>query len=360
LNKFRIYLLNALSGKKNARLWAKMLTLILFPFGFVYSVLMFVRRYLFDTNFFKSTFLSVPVISIGNISLGGTGKTPVLIWLLRKLIEKNLNPAVISRGYGSSNSNFTLVSDGKGNILTSPPASDESVMLSRLFPNVPIITGTDRILSGEKVISSFNVDVVLIDDGFQYLKLKRNFDFLLFHGKNPFGNGRVFPSGILREPISHSKYADAFLVTGEDKEKGEQNLASLNLTVPIFKGELTVEHIFCPEQESYFKLEDIKSSRILAFSGIGNPDSFDNILEKQGITIIEHLKFPDHVFYCERNLEKIRKKTQELNPDYMITTQKDVVKLDDFKLGVPLLVLTVKMKIDNSDSLWELILKKIC
>lgn len=359
MNDFRINLLNALSGKNNARFLEKMVTLILFPFGFVHFLLMFIRRYLFKRNFFKSTSLSVPVISIGNISLGGTGKTPVLIWLLRKLLEENLNPAVISRGYGSSNSNFTLVSDGKGNTLTSPPASDESVMLSRLFPEIPIITGTNRILSGEKVISDFNVDVVLIDDGFQYLKLKRNFDLLLFHGKNPFGNGRVFPSGILREPISHSKYADAFLVTGEDKEQGVGKLTYLNFPVPIFKGKLIVENIFYPQKQSYISLKDIKSSRVLAFSGIGNPDSFDNILEKEGISIIEHLKFPDHVNYNKRYIEKISRKIQELNPDYMITTEKDAVKLNDLEFRIPLLVLCVKMKIDNSDALWKLILKNI-
>ena len=358
LNNFRINILNALGGKKNAKLWAKTLILILTPFSFVFFVLMSIRRTLFKNNFFKSTSLQVPVISIGNISLGGTGKTPFIVWIIKKLKDQGLKPAVISRGYGSLNSNLTVVSDGKGNVLSSPPASDESVMLSRLFPDVPIVTGTNRILSGEKVISKFNVDIVLIDDGFQYLKLKRNFDFLLFHGNNPFGNGRVFPSGILREPIGYSKYADAFLVTGKNKKEGAQQVANLNFSIPVFKGELVVDSIFCPEKKSNIALEDMKKSDILAFSGIGNPDSFDHILENLGLSIIEHLKFPDHATYNEKFFSKISRKIQELNPDYVITTEKDIVKLNTLKFEIPLLVLRVGMKIDDPDSLWKLILKK--
>ena len=359
MNNFRINILNALGGKINARLWAKVLILIFTPFSFVFFVLMSIRRIFFKKNYFKSTSLEVPVISIGNISLGGTGKTPFIIWLIKKIKAQGLNPAVISRGYGGLNSSLTVVSDGKGNVLSSPPASDESVMLSRLFPDVPIVTGTNRILSGEKVTSEFNADVVLIDDGFQYLKLKRNFDFLLFHGNNPFGNGRVFPSGILRESISCSKYADAFLVTGKNKEEGARQVADLNLSIPIFKGELVVDNIFCPEKKSNIALEDIKKSDGLAFSGIGNPDSFDHILENSGLSIIEHLKFSDHAPYNERFFSKISRKIQELNPDYVITTEKDIVKLDTWKFEIPLLVLRVGMKIHDPDSLWKLILKKI-
>ena len=356
---FRINILNALSGKSNSTLLSKLITFILSPLGFVYLILMLIRRNLYRMKFFNSISLPVPVISIGNISLGGTGKTPFIAWVLRKLLKEGLNPAVISRGYGSLDSNITLVSDGKGNIMTSPPASDESVMLSTLFPNVPIVTGRNRILAGEKVISEFNADVILIDDGFQHLKLKRNFDFLLFRGSNPFGNGRVFPSGILRESISNSKYANAFLVTGEDKEEGASKLANLNLPIPIFKGELVFEKIFCADNNLNIQFEDIKSSRILALSGIGNPDSFDEILEKHNLLITEHLRFPDHIFYNKRTLEKIEGKIQKLNADYIITTEKDGVKLKNFKFKIPLLVVTVKMKIDDPDSLWKLIINEV-
>jgi len=359
LNNFKVNILDVLRGKKNVRIWAKILVLILSPLGFIYSILMSIRRTLFEKNIFKSKSLLVPVISIGNISLGGTGKTPVIVWLIKKIIDQGLNPAVISRGYRSVDSSLTIVSDGKGNVLTSPPASDEAVMLSRLFPNVPIVTGTDRIISGDKVISELNADVVLVDDGFQYLKLRRNFDLLLFHGKNPFGNGRVFPSGFLREPVESSKNADAFLVTGEDKEGGIQKVESLNLPVPIFTGELVVDRIFCPEKKSNIPLEKIKESKILAFSGIGNPDSFDHILNKSGFSIVDHLKFSDHTVYNKKYFLRISRKIESLNPEYIITTEKDEVKLGDLQLGIPMLVLKVEMKFDDPDSLFQIILEKI-
>ncbi|MDH5661390.1 MAG: tetraacyldisaccharide 4'-kinase [Elusimicrobiota bacterium] len=286
--------------------------------------------------------LPCTTISVGNITWGGTGKTPAVIMIAKVLREMGKRVAVLSRGYGRSkkkdNKNkISIVSDGKRLILSSREAGDEPYLLARNLPDVPIIVGKNRIYSGKHAIEEFASEVVVLDDGFQYWPLNRDIDIVTIDCLNPYGNGYLIPRGSLREPISHLSRADVFLLTRanfvsrDDLQRITGDLGRLNPQSTILESIHRPKYLqgtFSGEKKN---LDFIKDRKVVTFSSIGNPYSFEKTLEELGAKTVKIFRFPDHHDY-ERNdlreIETVCRTELEKGEVIAVTTEKDGVRLE--------------------------------
>ncbi len=286
--------------------------------------------------------LPCTTISVGNITWGGTGKTPAVIMIAEMLREMGKRVAILSRGYGRSkksdrNNKTSMVSDGKRLILSSREAGDEPYLLARNLPDVPVIVGKNRICGGKDAIKKFASEVVVLDDGFQYWPLNRDIDIVTIDCLSPYGNGYLIPRGSLREPISHLSRADIFLLTKanfvsrDNVQRITGDLVRLNPQSTILESVHRPKYLrgtFSGEKKS---LAFVKDRKVVTFSSIGNPYSFEKTLEELGAKIVKNFRFPDHHVYQRNDLGEIESaRRAELYKGEVIavTTEKDGVRLE--------------------------------
>ena len=297
----------------------------LLPFSILYGlVLTFRRRHWPNRN---SARLDAPVISVGNITCGGTGKTPTVEMVVRELIDRGWNPAILSRGYGAppgiSDGNFFEVDFNEGN--------DEYRLLSENLPSVPHYQGRDRAACGREAIAA-GADILVMDDGFQHLRLHRDADLVLLDALRPFDNGRVLPAGLLREPIGALEAADLIAVTRVELVSEERREAISAFLKERFPGipVLLLESRPRALQELYGETLEpgfLKGKEVCAFCGIGNPNSFELTLGKLGIRLAGFKPFSDHHAYDFATVEGLGTWARELGVDTIVMTQKDAVKI---------------------------------
>lgn len=288
------------------------------------------------------TRLPCATISVGNITWGGTGKTPAVIMIAKMLREMGKRVAILSRGYGRSKkkdkkNRIPIVSDGKRLILPPREAGDEPYLLARNLPDVPIIVGKNRIRGGKYAIEKFTSEVIVLDDGFQYWPLNRDIDIVIIDCLNPYGNGHLIPRGSLREPISHLSRADVFLLTRanfisrDDLQRITGDLRRLNPQSTILESVHRPKYLrgtFSGERKS---LDFIRDEKIVAFSSIGNPYSFEKTLGELGAKIVKIFRFPDHHDYQRNDLREIEsacKNKLDKGEVIAVTTEKDGVRLE--------------------------------
>lgn len=319
-----------------------------------YSRLMRFRAFLYAKGIYKQHRLPALVISVGNLTLGGTGKTPMIRYLAKFLLNNGRRPAVLSRGYGSkANDEINVISDGENVLLDAEIGGDEPRMLADTLPGVPIITGRKRHLTGNYSINYLGVDSILLDDGFQHLGVKRDIDLVLFNANTMFGNKRVFPGGDLREPLSALQRAHCFIITNVDRADRDrldvftQYLKQLFPDRPIFTAShQTSRHLKMGEKNKINMLDMETASRIplLAFSGIANPDSFKQTLSGEYYNIKAFKAFRDHHFYSAKDIRKLSEQAKEVGAQALITTEKDFVKLGPrFFFDIPILSLEIEL-----------------
>ena len=308
----------------------------------VYYLAIKLRWLIYKLGVIPKTRIPCTVISVGNITWGGTGKTPAVIMIAKLLRETGKRVAVLSRGYGrrkkkDKKNKISIVSDGKRLILSSREAGDEPYLLSKNLPDVPIIVGKNRINSGKYTIERFATEVVVLDDGFQYWPLERDIDIVAIDCLNPYGNGYLIPRGPLREPVSHLSRADIFLLTRTDlvsREDLDRIIGDLGRLNPH---SIILESVHQPKylQDSFSgekkSLDFIKDRRVVAFSSIGNPYSFEKTLEELGTKIVKIFQFPDHHDYQRSDLWEIEATCRtdlEKGEVIAVTTEKDGVRLE--------------------------------
>ncbi len=286
--------------------------IILLPLAAIYYIAWKIND-LFYRFFSSAKSLGTFVISIGNVNLGGTGKTPFLLYLLGKLCEDNKKIVVLTRGYGGDREGVVEDRDG---------FSDEARLVKGNFPDVTVIAGKNRYNNYKKYVKE-KPDIVILDDGFQHRKINRNIDIVMIDGKLLFGNGLVFPAGPLREPVASVKKRAHFVVVKDGDEKSLNRLKKMfpEKDITCFKVQ---KYRITTLSDKELHAEDIKDKVIVAFCGIGNPSSFKDSLEKAGISYQNIIVFGDHVNYRKTDVEKIR----HSRADYYITTEKDAVKLN--------------------------------
>jgi len=324
---------------------------------FFLSLLSIIYRFAITINIFlykkkvrKIKKLPCFVISVGNITTGGTGKTPLVLYLAELIDKLGYKPAVISRGYKSGyEKKGGIVSDGKEICANVLEAGDEPFMIAKRLKNIPVIVGKNRYKAGMLGINKFGADLIILDDGFQHQKLFRDINLLLLDHKKPFGNKKLLPRGILREPISSVRRADALILTrceGSDSE----NLNEL-ITMPFFKCQHTPFMIknkrLILKNKNFFK-----NKKAFIFSAIAKNEEFYNTVRKLGCFIISALEFDDHHRYLKEDFEKIAYLSKSLKPDIIITTEKDYVKMPlDINFFCDLIVIGITISFLDKNSI---------
>ena len=306
---------------------AKIIRALLTPFSWLYIFVHILFFIPYKIGIRKKHVAHIPVISVGNITMGGTGKTPFVITLSNILKEFGYKPVIISRGYGRE-SKENIVYLPKDN-LTVKEAGDEPTLLSKAT-NLPIIIGKNRIKSIE-LSKNIDCNIIILDDGMQYWQLYKNIEIGISEAEKPFGTGKVIPAGDLREPPAGLKRCKFIILTKNQKNKNNIDKIK-NYCQDSFVYEGITKPLNINYSDNNYPIDFIKGKKIIGFCGIGNPDRFKNTLLELGAELIEFITFPDHYNYTLEDIDLIKEKTNHC--DLVVTTAKDYVKLKSLPIGV--------------------------
>jgi tetraacyldisaccharide 4'-kinase len=301
----------------------------LYPLAVLYGLITDIRNLLYEWRLLKVGQFERPVISVGNITAGGSGKTPFTM-LLIELLGGELRPAVVSRGYGRKSSGLQIVSDGAGKIIPVAQSGDEPALIARRFRQVPVLVAEDRSLGIKEAIRRFNPDLILLDDAFQHRRAGRDCDIVMIAAGSQLSHEKMLPLGNLREKLKNLRRADLIVISGDGRVQKESDLRSLR---KYYQGDLYQCH-FRPEYlvdgnlSQAGSLEDLKNRRILAFTAIAHPRPFREMLEELGPRIEIFETFPDHHFFSATDQEFLINRARDKNISYIISTEKDIVKLN--------------------------------
>ncbi|MCK4485506.1 MAG: tetraacyldisaccharide 4'-kinase [Desulfobacterales bacterium] len=305
---------------------------VLYACSQVYQLAARSRIHLYENGILEQKSLPCKVVSIGNITMGGTGKTPMVHYVASLLKGLGLKVAVISRGYGGyTQRSGGIVSDGKTTFMGLRASGDEPQLLASKLKGIPLLVGKDRYRAGRRAISRFGASVLVLDDAFQHLPLKRDLDLLLLDSTRPFGNGYYIPRGTLREPVEQIKRASTFVLTRwtEDSNltRGSSMIEPYVQGRPIFRCMHVPETLFVPARKKALDLSSLKGRRLFAFSGIARNEFFRETIAKLEGHVAGFLEFPDHHRYAHHDLGLIWRRARDLNVDNIITTEKDYVNI---------------------------------
>lgn len=333
----------------------------MYKLSLLYGTILKFRNFLYDHNIKKSQSLPCAVISVGNITVGGTGKTPMTIYLAKQLKKRGLRVAVISRGYGGKAEKAGgLVSDDKNILMDSETAGDEPYMMAMSLPGVPVLVGQDRIKSGLTAVDKFKSEVILLDDGFQHRKLKRNIDLVLLDCLSPLGNRHIIPRGILREPAKGIERGGAFVLTRSDsvdtkrKNKSLTDISSLAHGKPVYLAGYK-PYIFGIVKgrvlsEPAFGSDFLAGKNVSAFSGIAKNNEFRKTVDSFGTEILSFDSYPDHYQYSGDDIGNIKRRANEKGAEYVLTTEKDYVRIaQKSEWDIPLIVIGVTMFFESGE-----------
>lgn len=316
----------------------------------IYTAVVGARNHLFDREMIRIGRLPRPVISVGNITTGGTGKTPVVQWIVRELIALKHHPAVLTRGYKRENESSS---------------SDEEQML-RDSLGVPIFADPQRYLAGQRALAKHpEIDAFVLDDGFQHRRLARDLDIVLIDATNPFGYDHVLPRGMLRESLAGLARVHVVILTRVDLapaasiEEIESAIRSSNRMVPILRSIHRMDEVRCrtdamPNCPTHGALDVLRDKRVWAFCGIGNPEAFENGLRRAGVELAGSTHFADHHPYEVSDLESLVSNARAADAALLLTTEKDFVKLRDLPqllaLSMPIYTVGVRIELNEVDT----------
>ena len=341
----------------------KILSLPLTLLSLVFLLGVYIRVFLYRFGFFKTEKLNCRVVSIGNLTVGGTGKTPLIFEMAKRLREKGEGVVVVSRGYKGSKANeVTIASHGDGPLVSWEEVGEEPFWLARRCKGIPVLVGKNRYRVGQFALKKLKPTVILLDDGFQHLKLHRDLNLLLIDCTAPFGNGYLLPRGPLREPLSHMNRASGVVLTrvnqAQDLEGIKQKIEPWVQGKPIFHLNFFPVGFLSLGTEMEAGLTLIKEKKVLAISGIGNPFNFHQTLHELEPKEILEKVYPDHHHYSRRDFEEILEAGKKVN--FIITTEKDSVKLEPFlEKETSLWVLRIEGRITEQKEWMEYITRKV-
>jgi len=354
---------------------------LLLAFSKVFKLAIKGRRFLYNVRILRDSTLGVQVIAIGNLTVGGTGKTPVVEKFARELRDAGRNVAILSRGYRSKPPPLRkrildkllfrvdrtpprVVSDGKSLLLDVETAGDEPYMLASNLKDVIVLVDKDRVKGGRYAIEKFGCDTLLLDDGFQYWKLRgRRMDVVLIDFQQPFGNEHLLPRGTLREPPTHLARAQTVFITKSNGHTTElrQRIAQYNSTARIIEcvhHPLYFEDVFTGEQHG---LDLLQERKIASLSGIAQPESFEQSLVRLGGDLVYAKRFADHHRFRQQEILNVINRSKKRRAEAIITTQKDAVrfpKLD--RRDLPIYFMRVEIKIIGGAKDFQDCVRQIC
>ncbi len=350
--------------------------------SWIFELLVRLRLWLYRNRLFRDTPLGCKVVVVGNLTVGGTGKTPIVLKMARVLASRGRKVAILSRGYkGSSDSMLKrfwrwltqgsrpdplVVSDGKTVLVGPDEAGDEPYMLAQNLAGsgVVVIVDRDRVEGGRFALRRFGVDTILLDDGLQYLPLRGQINLLLVDSRDPFGNGSLLPRGVLREPISNLSRASYVFVTksvGPPAESLVRLIRRHNAKAEI----IACSHSACELVEvdgpKRLPMSDLKGRRIAAFSGIATPERFEEILTNNGAEIVANRRFLDHHSFADEDLDEVLEQAMQAKAEMIVTTEKDAVRLQArFRPPIPLLFVRLEVEILGDAEGFNAAVERIC
>jgi tetraacyldisaccharide 4'-kinase len=379
--QFEEFAVDVVYDRRRVGLEAALFGGALVPLSWVYDAIVRARCWLYEQRIIlRNQPLGVPVVVVGNLTVGGTGKTPIVEKFARSLAQRGRHVAILSRGYKSRAEPFyrrwwrwlthgedpppKIVSDGTHVLLDSAEAGDEPFMLARNLPGVVVLVDKNRVKAGQYAIKKFGSDILLLDDGFQYLSLRGQLNLLLVDKTNPFGNHHLLPRGILREPIMHLRRASYVFITKSDGRPDDE------LRATIAEHHPEVEVIECAHRPKYLQsvnnggrrpLEDLRGRRVAAFCGIATPESFEKLLRELGAEICYHKRFLDHHRFTPEEMDRFFARATAANADLIVTTEKDAVRLSpDLASPAPLYYLRLEIEILSGDHDFDAAVSRIC
>lgn len=303
------FIYSLMTDKRRGAIWIPFKA-ALYLLSIIYGLGLFCRKILYGLKIFKARRVSLKVVSVGNLTLGGTGKTPFTIALARLLEDELRSPtAVLIRGYGW----------------------DEQALLKKNLPDTPILVGEDRVKSAHKAIRLYGSQFAVLDDGFQHWEIERDLDIVLIDSRNPFGNNRLFPRGVLREPKNALRRAQIVVFTKINKKAAgldivKDEIRMINRNVIFLEASHRPSHIYDPRARKDRDLSFVSGKRVVLVSSIGDPAYFEETMKGLGSVVLGHMIFDDHHNFKEKDIELIIKMCGVKTPDFLVTTEKDAVK----------------------------------
>lgn len=303
-------------------------------FSSIYALAQGLRYAAYGIGILKKKKLPGLVVSVGNITVGGTGKTPAVASFSKWALSRKIKVCIISRGYGGRYKSPVLeVSDGRQVLADSRLAGDEPVLLAEKVPGCPVVLSRERYLAGMYARRKFGSELFIIDDGFQHMQLERDLNLVLMNAARPFGNGHLLPRGPLREPLAQLKRADAFILTRYKEKRGGRTRAFLKERypdVPVFCADHVPDKLVFPHQGRIESPETLNEKRVVAFAGIGNPRLFRETLLSLGADVVAFRGYKDHYAYGRNDLDRLVRLKRATGAQFIVTTEKDWMRIGRF------------------------------
>jgi tetraacyldisaccharide 4'-kinase len=322
--------------------------LLPFSAGFRFGVAL--RHAGYRRGWFKTRCLSRPVVSVGNLTLGGTGKTPLVVCVANILLRRGWKPSILTRGYGrSSKEEMIVVAPGSDRRANAREVGDEPALLARALPEVPLIMCADRFRGGQAAEERFQVDAHILDDGFQHLALARDVDLLALDATQPISDWRVLPAGRQREPLSALRRAQIIVLTrtdSADPKSLEELVGRVHPAAKVFRSRTNLLGWRDACSDAAVSTEGIRAQKVAAFCGIGNPRAFFADLRRWGFSLVAEDAFPDHHVYTGKEIQQLVEDARKNGAAALLTTQKDAVKFPgDWTPQLPILACEIETQI---------------
>jgi tetraacyldisaccharide 4'-kinase len=330
-----------------------------------YRGLLGAREWLYGRGVLRSRALPCRVVSIGNLTVGGTGKTPAVEVAIQSLTALGHRPAVVSRGYGRSTRGVQVVADAASIRLDPEESGDEPFLLARRLPGIPVVVGSNRHDAARVAIERFGVTAIVLDDGFQHRTLKKDLEIVMVRARRPWGNGRLLPAGPLREPLGALSRADLVVATGAldlgDAREVVDAVDEHAPRVPVVTATLAPDECWEAGRMRSVRITELAGKRLAAFAGIAAPAAFADTLRSTGGVVEEMAAFADHHWYSSDDLARLDARAGELGVEALITTEKDWVRLRRLRLPRrPLYVLSVRLVVQTGETAWRQAFRRAC
>jgi tetraacyldisaccharide 4'-kinase len=335
------------------------------PVAAGYRSLVGARDWLYASGILRSRRVDCPVVSIGNLTVGGTGKTPAVMLAAETLIALGRRPAVVSRGYGRRSAGVHVVADTASIRLDGEEGGDEPFVLGRRLPGVPVIVASNRWRGARLALERFGVTAIVLDDGFQHRTLVKDLEVVMARAERPWGNGRLLPAGPLREPLSALGRAHVVVVTGAPTPAGAGEVArAVDAYAPgvaIVGATHVATECWAARRMAPIAVDRLDGARVLAFAGIAFPAGFARTLEDLGLQVAELVTFGDHHWYGARDLDALAMRARAARADALVTTEKDWVRLRRLRLPEqPLWVVGIRLALTSGEASWRAAFERVC
>jgi tetraacyldisaccharide 4'-kinase len=335
-------------------------SIALAPLSGLYELVVARRDGLYRSGVFQQRRVDAPVISVGNLTVGGTGKTPLVKWIAQRLADEGRHVCIITRGYRRASKGRITVSNGSEILATLDEAGDEALMLAEsLQNNVAVVCDANRVSAAQFAIKTFQSDVIILDDAFQHRRIARDLDIVLIDASEPLANGRLLPAGRLREPASALERADCLVLTradnADERAAMREELRLINPTAPVFCSVMRFAGLTELNERVAANLSGISA----AFCGIGNPQSFFSLLEREHFAINHQKTFRDHHRYSQADVAGIEAVARSAGAQALVTTAKDAVKLRSLKFTLPCYVAEIEVEVQPLTEFGQLISQTI-